>query len=269
MKANFLFLFLVSIMLSGCQKKHSDHIIGSKSKLPEREFYQLKVYTIKTEEQVAVTDKYLKEAFLPGIKKQGIKNIGVFKLRKKVTDTVQQIYVLIPFVSMQQFLRLEDELNLDKEYIAKGNEYIHASYQKPPYQRIESTLLKAFADMPMMKAAPLNGPKSERIYELRSYESATEQYYKSKVDMFNAGGEIKLFEHLGFNAVFYAEVISGSKMPNLVYMTTFTDMASRDAHWKSFVEDPAWKEMKALPKYQNTVSHADILLLTPTEYSDY
>jgi hypothetical protein len=30
--------------------------------------------------------------------------------------------------------------------------------------------------------------------------------------MFNVGGEIDLFEQLGFNAVFYGEVISGAKL---------------------------------------------------------
>ena len=87
--------------------------------------------------------------------------------------------------------------------------------------------------------------------------------------MFNAGGEIKLFDRLGFNAVFYAEVISGSKMPNLMYMTTFSDMSSRDTLWKAFFAAPEWEALKAMPKYENNVSHADIIFLFPTEYSDY
>ena len=269
MNMKYLILLNFVLVLTSCQKKNSDLLGIDQSMTHNREFYQLKVYTFKTDAQVATTEKYLKEAFLPGLKKQGIKNIGVFKLRKKESDTIEQIFVLIPFASLPQFLRLDDELNKNNEYMSKGKDYINASHDRPPYHRIESTLMKAFEYMPMMKISPLNGPKSERIYEMRSYESATEKYYKSKVDMFNAGGEIKLFDRLGFNAVFYAEVITGSKMPNLVYMTTFENKASRDAHWKTFGDDPAWKEMKALPKYQNTVSHADIFLLTPTEYSDY
>jgi len=147
--------------------------------------------------------------------------------------------------------------------------YLNASYDMPPYQRIESVLLRAFEEMPVMQAPDLDGPRSERIYELRSYESPTEAYYRNKVDMFNAGGEVKLFDRLEFNAVFYGEVISGPRMPNLMYMTTFTDQTSRDAHWKAFGESPEWNEMKAMPKYQNNVSHADITFLYPTEYSDY
>jgi hypothetical protein len=104
---------------------------------------------------------------------------------------------------------------------------------------------------------------------LRSYESATEAYYKNKVEMFNAGGEIKLFDRLAFNAVFYGEVISGAKMPNLMYLTTFDNQESRDQHWKSFGESPEWKELIAMEKYKNNMSHIDITFLYPTAYSDY
>ena len=134
---------------------------------------------------------------------------------------------------------------------------------------MESTLMKAFVDMPKMQASQLDGPRAERIYEMRSYESPTERYYWNKVDMFNAGGEIKLFDRLGFNAVFYAEVISGAKMPNLLYMTTFPDQPTRDTLWKAFFEAPEWKELVGMSKYKNNVSHADIFFLYPTEYSDY
>ena len=123
--------------------------------------------------------------------------------------------------------------------------------------------------MPFIKAPALDGDRSNRVYELRSYESATEAYHSSKVEMFNAGGEMKLFESLQFNAVFYARVISGSRMPNLMYMISFSDEASRKAHWDSFVNSPEWAELKAVPKYLSTVSHIDVSLLYPTDYSDY
>jgi hypothetical protein len=120
-----------------------------------------------------------------------------------------------------------------------------------------------------METPQLKGARKDRIYELRSYEGPTEKLYKSKVKMFNDGDEVGLFKRLGFNAVFYAEVLSGSRMPNLVYMTTFENMASRDEHWKTFGNDPQWKNLLTIEEYKNTVSKADILLLSPTDYSDY
>ena len=61
------------------------------------------------------------------------------------------------------------------------------------------------------------------MYELRSYESPTEELHRIKVNMFNAGGEVTLFKRLDFQAVFYSDVLSGSRMPNLIYMVVFTD----------------------------------------------
>ncbi|MGS0524812.1 hypothetical protein ACU8V7_06055 [Zobellia nedashkovskayae] len=52
-------------------------------------------------------------------------------------------------------------------------------------------------------------------------------------------------------------------------MTTFANKESRDAHWKAFGTAEKWLELKANPNYQNNVSKADIILLYPTEYSDY
>ena len=81
--------------------------------------------------------------------------------------------------------------------------------------------------------------------------------------------EIKLFKSLEFNAVFYAGVISGSTMPNLMYLTTFADMASHDAHWKAFSSNPEWKKLSALDEYKHTVSNSVKMLLYPTDYSDF
>jgi len=234
-----------------------------------RQYYQLKVYSFDTEKQMATTDTYLKDAFIPALKKLDIGPIGVFKPRPTDSITPKQTYVLIPFNSLVQFGLYEDAIMMDEKHLTDGKEYLSAAHDKAPYQRIESMLMKAFTEMPQMETPKLNGPRKDRVYELRSYEGATEDLYRKKVDMFNAGGEVKLFGNLGFNAVFYAEVLSGSRMPNLVYMTTHENQEVRDANWKNFVESPVWEKLKVMPKYQNTVSRNDTRLLYPTEYSEY
>ncbi len=85
--------------------------------------------------------------------------------------------------------------------------------------------------------------------------------------MFNEGGEMSIFKKLEFNAVFYGEVISGSHMPNLMYMITFENEESHQEHWDAFRTDSAWIELKDLERYANTVSHIDRWLLHPAEYS--
>lgn len=234
------------------------------------EFYQLKTYTCETDQQVAAVDNYLEKAYLPALKRLGINQVGVFKYKQ--VDSVappKKIIVLIPSPSIEVFDVLERELARDKVYLTDGADYLKATYDNPPYQRISSIFLKAFDDMPKMKPSIWLNDREERVYELRSYESPTEALFERKVEMFNEGGEIRLFDTLEFNAIFYASVIAGPNMPNLMYMTSFKNMQSRDEHWKSFDNAPAWKELSAKEKYQHTVSHADIMLLYPTAYSDY
>lgn len=234
-----------------------------------RELFLLKTYTFENEMQEQRTHNYLKDAYMPALKRLGIDRIGVFKKRPKENDTLMYLLVLIPFKDFDQFEGIDRRLALDKEYLGNGKEYLNSAHDQPTYLRISSTLLKAFKDMPVLAASTLDGPRSERVYELRSYESPSENLYRNKVKMFNEGGEVSLFDELGFNAVFYGEVLSGCKMPNLMYMTTFTNQESRDAHWKAFVESATWKSLSAMPEYQNNVSHIDIDFLYPTEYSDY
>ncbi len=234
-----------------------------------RAFYQIKIYTVNSKEQEMRLERYLKDAYIPGMHRMGIKTIGVFK--PVVEDTVsfgKLIYVLTPVKNMNQLLSIPKKLNEDAAYLAAGKDYIDAEYKNPPYSRIEIILLEAFSDAPNLELPKLNGPKSERIYELRSYEGHTEKIFQNKVKMFNEGGEVKLFSKLGFNAVFYGEVISGSHMPNLMYMTTFENKTSRDAHWNEFVNSAEWKKLIADPQYMNNVSKNTIYFIYPTEYSD-
>src|SRR5215217_5987049 len=105
--------------------------------------------------------------------------------------------------------------------------------------------------MPAMAVPQLSSAKAQRIYELRSYEGPTEKLYLNKVQMFNQGGEVPLFKRLNFNAVFYASVLAGSRMPNLMYMTTFENRAEREAHWKTFTDDAEWKKLSSMPEYQH------------------
>jgi NIPSNAP len=122
--------------------------------------------------------------------------------------------------------------------------------------------------MPQLEVPKHSTPVNERIYELRSYEGHTEKISKNKIKMFNEGDEVGLFKRLGFNAVFYGEVIAGGRMPNLMYMTTFPNKASRDEHWDAFRVDAQWKTLSGMSEYKNNVSKIDIFFLRPTDYSD-
>jgi hypothetical protein len=175
------------------------------------------------------------------------------------------MYVLLPLPSLEALEPSGKEVDSSKADAA----YLYAAHDQAPYTRMETILLHAFALAPRIETPKLNGPRMERVYEVRSYESATEKSFANKVHMFNEGGEIELFRRLQFNAIFYGEVVAGSKMPNLMYLTSFENKADRDAHWESFGKDPEWKKLSSMPFYQYNVSHIDIHFLRPTIYSDY
>jgi hypothetical protein len=234
----------------------------------EKFYYQIKIYHLKTQQQEDRLDNYLQSAYLPAMHKMGIQHIGVFKPVDRDTAD-RKVYVLTPFTSWNQLENAGQKLLEDQQYVSSGAEYIDAQYKDIPYTRMETIILRAFPKMPVPAVPNLTGNKTDRVYELRSYESATEKYNLNKVGMFNVGDEVALFKRLGFNAVFYAEVLAGSHMPNLMYMTTFNDRADRDKHWNTFSNDPEWKTLVAKPEYQHNVSKADILFLHPTAYSDF
>jgi hypothetical protein len=228
-------------------------------------YFILKVYHYSTAAQEASIDSFLQYSYLPFLQSSKINNIGVFKAIANDTATDKKIYVFIPFKSLKQWEGLSAPAV--ENAVSGDGGYINAAYNKAAYTRFETILLKAFPLMSEIGPSKLAGPKSERVYELRSYEGPSEKLFRNKVKMFNEGGETALFSRLGFNAVFYSEVVFGSKMPNLMYMTSFENMKSRDEHWKAFSADPEWKTLAANREYQHNVSHIDITYLRPTDYS--
>ncbi len=253
-----IFLIAASIILS----------FSFTFKVPEVEYYQLKVYHLKNDAQVQRVDNFLQNAYLPAMHRIGINDIGVFKPVQQDSSDLK-IVVVVPYPSLDKISGIEADLLKDKKYLAAAADYVDAPHTNAPYVRLEVIILKAFSHQPRLQKPGLKGPRDQRIYELRSYEGHTEKIFANKVKMFNEGGEVALFKRLGFNAVFYGEVVAGPRMPNLMYMTTFENQAARDEHWKTFSNDPEWKALSSMPEYQNNVSKADIHFLRPTSYSDY
>ncbi|MPR34401.1 NIPSNAP family protein [Salmonirosea aquatica] len=230
---------------------------------PKKEYYELKIYHVKGP-QMAMMDTYLKNAYIPAAHRAGIKDVGVFK----AADSDSLLYVLTPLKSLDQLATFSQALEKDKTYQADGKSYIESEFKEPAYQKFETIVLEAFEGAEQHRKPNLTAPMSQRVYELRSYESPSEKRHLNKVDMFIKGGEIGIFNKLGFNPVFFARVIAGSHMPNLMYMTTFEDKASRDAHWKAFGSDPDWNKLKVMPEYQNNMNSPVIFFLQPKDYSD-
>jgi hypothetical protein len=237
-------------------------------KLKPREYYITQVYHCATTNQLEGIDAYLKMIYLPHLHQQGIANVGVFEPITNDTAKDKTIMVWIPLSSIDQLDRLDQQ----KEAIdpLKENSLLSlvTTNGALPYNRLETTISKSFKYQPQFQNTTSFPKTSENIYEFRSYESADESIFLKKLHMFNEGKEIELFKSLKFNALFYSKVIAGNSMPNLLYITRFSNLADREVHWKIFEDDPNWKKMSNLSVYLNTVSKADIVLMRAKPYSD-
>ncbi len=234
-----------------------------KTKTGIRQFYELRVYTLKNARQQEIVEEYFANAFIPALNRYGSKAVGLFTELKPTGQT--KLYAFIPHNSLDDLLAVSDKLTADKLYLAAGDAYLNAPATEPAYERIESSLLKAFAHMPVLQVPA----KKPRIFELRRYEHASEAAGKKKLEMFNDAGEIDIFKRLGFNPVFFGETIIGELRPNLIYMVTFDDMAAHDSHWKAFGNDPEWKKISTIPDYADAklVLHITSTFIVPAACS--
>ncbi len=212
--------------------------------------YQISIYHTTSQGQLDSLNRYMQTTYVPQLHKAGFKTIGIFLPMSNDTSRDKRLVVWLPLTSLDQAA--------------------HLAYnpQAPQYARLENILLTAFEKAPHYQMPRLNGSKDQHIFELRSYESPTEERYLSKHKMFNKGNEVDLFARLQFNAVFYARVVAGSRMPNLMYMTSFDNQQAHDAHWNAFNNDAEWKKLSGMAEYQKNVNRADIILMHPAAYSD-
>ncbi|GEO04066.1 hypothetical protein AAE02nite_17300 [Adhaeribacter aerolatus] len=227
------------------------------------EFYELRVYTLKNETQQKLVEDYFQQAAIPALNKLGSKNIGVFTEQQPQGQT--KLYAVIPFNSVEDFIKVNDKLMQDAAYVKAGAAYLTAPATAPAYDRIQSSFMKAFAFMPKMELPA----KQPRMFELRRYESHSEVAGKKKIEMFNEGGEIAIFKRVGLTPVFFGETLIGEMRPNLTYMLTFDDMAEHDKNWKVFGSDPEWKKISSIPEYANAriVSNITRTFLVPAAFS--
>ncbi len=233
-----------------------------------KNYYELRVYEYRTADQEKMIDGFLSQAFIPFMHKKGVERIGVFVNKANDTAKVKKLYVLIPYTKLDDIPKLNKALFADAEVEAKGTDYINATSENPAYDRIVNHVMEGFRLAPSLMIPNLASSIEDRIYELRSYESASEKKYWKKVEMFNEGGEIDIFSRLNFNPIFYAEVISGPTMPNLIYMTSFENMKDRNDHWNAFRDDAQWKELLSRKEFDKTVSKNVTLFLKAKPYSD-
>ncbi|MFK7766347.1 MAG: NIPSNAP family protein [Mariniblastus sp.] len=232
-------------------------------KKADQEYYELRIYKIWDYEKQMIAESHLKDALLPALNRMGLDRVGVFT---SSDENDHSIFVIIPYPNIEKFTNLNKTLAADKEYQTAAASYFARELKDPIYQRIESRFMKAFEGMPVMEIPQISKDKSERIFELRLYQSHTEDHARRKVLMFN-DGEIQIMRDTKLGPVFFGETLIGPDVPNLVYMLSSKDSVSHTSHWKAFLNHPEWKRIKNLEIYKDTVSKIEKWILKPTSYS--
>ncbi len=230
-----------------------------------QEYYELRIYRISDYDKQVTASAYLENALIPAFNRMGIDRVGVFTNQSDEND--HSIFVLIPFPTIEKFSAMNQALANDKEYQTAAASYFDQKLKDPVFERIESRFMKAFAGMPVIEIPKATLERQpDRLFELRLYQSHTEDHARRKVKMFN-DGEIQVMRDTQLGPVFYGETLIGADVPNLVYMLSGSDEESHQQHWKAFLAHPEWNRIKGLEEYKDTVSKIQKWMLTPTSYS--
>ncbi len=239
---------------------------GASDAAKGREYYELRRYQLQSGPQRKIADAYFRDALVPGLNRLGISPVGVFSV--DIGPESPTFYVLMPSTSVEALVTAEFRLEHDAEYLKAGAPFLNAPAKEPAYVRMESSLMLAFEGMPKLKVPTETAEHRPRMFELRTYESPSDQDHKRKVEMFNSG-EFDVFDKAGFRQIFYGDTIIGSRMPNLTYMVGFEDLAERTRNWKAFGSSPDWKKLSSMSKYtfEDIVSSITNVILSPTAYS--
>jgi hypothetical protein len=231
-----------------------------------RQYYELRKYFLQQGPQVQLTEKYVATALIPALNRMGIAPVGAFNL--SIGPETPVLYLLLPCPSLETLVNAELHLRTDQEFLAAADAFWNAPAGSPAFVRVESTLLIAFEGWPQVTVPPATAQKGKRIFQLRSYESASYRDHVRKVAMFHAG-EFEIFRKVGFWNVFFGDALIGPRLPHLTYMLSFADLNQLNDLWAAFRDDPDWKKLNTVPEYtfEPIVSNITNLVLTPAAYS--
>jgi hypothetical protein len=198
------------------------------------------------------------------LERAGAGPTGVFS--SNIASDGPFLLVLASYAGLSAMEQVQTKLAVDAEY----QKALDAYNAQPGlnYERMESSLLRAFDGHPNVVAPPNDGKRAARLFEFRQYESNNTGTLKRKIRMFN-DGEIGAFQRAGGQPVFFGETLIGPRQPNLTYMLSYEDLAGRDKVWKAFGADPEWQKLRTTPGLSDAeiVSNITNYLVSPLPFS--
>lgn len=260
----FVFVMMTAINLGNSTDLQALEVANERENSADQEYYELRIYKIFDYEKQQIAENYLQTALIPALNRMGVDRVGVFSNSSDEND--HSLFMLIPFSSIEQFTNMNQRLADDADYQTNAGAYFKRNKKTAIYQRIESRFMKAFKGIPALEIPAYSSEKKERLFELRLYESPTEDHARRKVKMFNEG-EIDIMRDVKLAPIFFGETLIGPDVPNLVYMLSGTDEEAHGQHWKDFLAHPEWNRIKGIEEYKGTVSTIKKWMLAPTSFS--
>jgi hypothetical protein len=224
--------------------------------------FEIRVYHVsRTANAKTRLEQYFTEALIPFLNKHSVK-VGAFtdySLEEPVRLTL-----ILAYPDASAWANAKAGMLTNAEYLKATISYNAIPAAEAVYLRYETFLLEGFDRFPSV----IVPAEKKGLYEMRTYEGASEDAVSRKVKMFNSE-EIDLFLKVGLQPVFFGQIVAGEYMPALTYMVGFRDMADRDATWAKFGGSEEWKTMSSKPEYANSVSNIRRIFLVPTPYSQF
>jgi len=260
--------FLKSSLAAGALAATARLSASSTSANDSREYYELRAYRLRQDGARDSLDHYLEKALLPALRQRGCGPVGVFNETSAKPETIHlpTVWVIIPHPSLASVVEVGTQLNREPGVVSAAGAYFADSHKQPAVARIDSWLSLAFAGQPKLKL-PAAHATPGRIFELRTYESPSEERALAKIDMFN-DGEIPVMHEVGLSPVFFGQTLVGQGLPHLMYMTSAANAEEHAEHWKGFGSHPRWVALKTDPRYADTVNKMLQRFLSPTSYSE-
>jgi len=210
--------------------------------------------------QVARLTEFLEKSALPAVQRSGASAVGFFA--SQLAPDSPFIMALTSFPTLAAYEAAQAKMSADTAYQTALKAYNSAPGLR--FERYETSLLRGFAGFPGL----VSSTKSNRLFELRTYESDDSTSLSEKIRMFNEG-EISVFQKTGLDPVFFGETVFGHKQPNLTYMLGYDDWNARDANWKKFLAHPEWIKLRATPGWSDAeiVSNISSMFLRALPFS--
>jgi len=233
----------------------------------EREFYQMRRYSLMSGPPLKLTEDYLATALIPAVKRMGMGPVGAFRL--DIGQDTPAYYVIVPGPSIGALAELDLSLSKDEDFLKVAAPFWNATATAPAYQSVEISMLKAFQGWPKLTPPASAATKGKRMFQLRTYESPSNGDHVRKVEMFHSG-EFEIFLKAGFHPVFFGDALTGARLPNLTYMLSFADSAELEAKWDLFRNDPDWKKLSTSPRFafDQIVTNISNVMMSPLGCSE-